>query len=1201
MNIGDGLTIQTRSVNGKVSTGIFLTPSNVGKEPKTKFNYKSKTVKYPIRSRIEPTQTTQKTGYGNNAKGDRPANKVTRSQETRPNGDVHKKQIVPKKSEETESDNLDAENRRPKREVAGNNASRLRSEKYQKKPNIVEGKKMKNIKNPGVPDELENVNTKFVTLTQDQLNTILSLVKTKHDIDVSTVLTDGDMDPKDDSTQLDDHESDKTVEQKDGERVEPDSVPGLDLGTKTEGEPDTKAEGRSTKTEKIPNHSKKQKRKSKEVSETKKGASGKDGEKDENSQKDVEEDDGTQEDMKGTSGYDACGALGGFGAREREKEKIEAKRQEWIKGLVEQVKQTEQMREERKQQRKGSERQLEIGKNNQEKENIEIARDPPSDAAEKKLKKPKQPVRSAPPSAKMSARAHKNAASIQQNESTPMRKSQESLPAAIRSSFFMGEAVPREHAFSATKREQQRRWKEELDKQRLEQNRRREEEKQRQMRRAPDAEETAWTRHFDTMLPAKSSPPAENPAHNTPERENVVPFPSAGGSDIRSASDSQIENPTMISQETITPRESAGMSLMNNIYRGEHTTAAPGGGSTNYDQQKSSYLRTMTSLLDPAQIEALEVKRKKQEEHRRAIAAQVEERKRKKEEEQNLQKRLEMEEDMRLAAERDALAQKNEIERMKHQMRENIREQKTQQLYHQMQEAQESALRDKLSQREQQLRNRGHDTSRLEKTHQITLETNKKVVDSGNQPAQASQTSIMGTSSVHVPVMNLPPQTYTANTTPRQAFVTVDERSPVSVTADTGSGPIKLEITLNKQPNQSDVVETGVQTDVAKEFTGRLILDSDQETEYMPLPQVKTKKTRPQKGDEKKGDKRNAKHSLQKYEKNLEKQYDRYSRTTRNQMNVNNGNANNANQTSPVPEGGNAKQRKNERKPQWGVGPKKKEFVPASKRYVDNAKWQRKHEANVRRREEQLLEQQALNNPERLREIASQMREKDDSPTGGRSSPPVPTIAHRMDNANNGNRRTRSHSPQKRDVHDHRSRSPPVPARRWQKEQPARRGQKDPDRKADRPESVVSATTEQAKYRGSKHTRESPIPQTNDFVEYRRTSTILNPHQVDSRPVSGAEHLAAGGSKDNPHPRQHATHSDHHDPLYNPNMVKQRDRQEQILREISILRQGLLLKQREVASYPATMTHSIAAMPQTSLVLAGGGNLPERTNDTPLM
>lgn len=34
----------------------------------------------------------------------------------------------------------------------------------------------------------------------------------------------------------------------------------------------------------------------------------------------------------------------------------------------------------------------------------------------------------------------------------------ESLPSAIRSSFFLGEAAPREHAFSAKKKQEQQAW-----------------------------------------------------------------------------------------------------------------------------------------------------------------------------------------------------------------------------------------------------------------------------------------------------------------------------------------------------------------------------------------------------------------------------------------------------------------------------------------------------------------------------------------------------------------------------------------------------------------------------------------------------------------------------------------------------------------------------------------------------------------------
>ena len=61
------------------------------------------------------------------------------------------------------------------------------------------------------------------------------------------------------------------------------------------------------------------------------------------------------------------------------------------------------------------------------------------------------------------------------------------------------------------------------------------------------------------------------------------------------------------------------------------------------------------------------------------------------------------------------------------------------------------------------------------------------------------------------------------------------------------------------------------------------------------------------------------------------------------------------------------------------------------------------------------------------------------------------------------------------------------------------------------------------------------------------------------------------------------------DPLLNADVLKQKERQDRILKEISILRQGLLLKQREVASYPVAVT-----APNT------GRNLPERTNDLTL-
>lgn len=100
----------------------------------------------------------------------------------------------------------------------------------------------KNVTDAGVKgqDNSENIDTKFVTLTQGQLNTILSLVKTKHDIDVSEVLTEN----------LDEDEEKKDAvsngdESKEGATnvVEPESIPGLDLEEKATSRPSTSDNG----------------------------------------------------------------------------------------------------------------------------------------------------------------------------------------------------------------------------------------------------------------------------------------------------------------------------------------------------------------------------------------------------------------------------------------------------------------------------------------------------------------------------------------------------------------------------------------------------------------------------------------------------------------------------------------------------------------------------------------------------------------------------------------------------------------------------------------------------------------------------------------------------------------------------------------------------------------------------------------------
>lgn len=129
--------------------------------------------------------------------------------------------------------------------------------------------------------------------------------------------------------------------------------------------------------------------------------------------------------------------------------------------------------------------------------------------------------------------------------------------------------------------------------------------------------------------------------------------------------------------------------------------------------QKTNFLRSMTALLDPAQIEERERRRQKQLEHQKAITAQVEENRRKKRLEEEQRRREEQEEELRLAREREQMQRQYEEDILKQKHKEEIMTLKTNELFHTMQRAQELAQRLKQEQRIRELTQKGHDTSRL--------------------------------------------------------------------------------------------------------------------------------------------------------------------------------------------------------------------------------------------------------------------------------------------------------------------------------------------------------------------------------------------------------------------------------------------------------------------------------------------------------
>ncbi|XP_060246749.1 coiled-coil domain-containing protein 66 isoform X1 [Meriones unguiculatus] len=129
--------------------------------------------------------------------------------------------------------------------------------------------------------------------------------------------------------------------------------------------------------------------------------------------------------------------------------------------------------------------------------------------------------------------------------------------------------------------------------------------------------------------------------------------------------------------------------------------------------QKTNFLRSMTALLDPAQIEERERRRQKQLEHQKAIMAQVEENRRKKRLEEEQRKKEEQEEERRLAREREEMQRQYEEDILKQKQKEEIMTLKTNELFHTMQRAQELAQRLKQEQRIRELTQKGHDASRL--------------------------------------------------------------------------------------------------------------------------------------------------------------------------------------------------------------------------------------------------------------------------------------------------------------------------------------------------------------------------------------------------------------------------------------------------------------------------------------------------------
>ncbi|KAM6060799.1 coiled-coil domain-containing protein 66 [Theristicus caerulescens] len=268
------------------------------------------------------------------------------------------------------------------------------------------------------------------------------------------------------------------------------------------------------------------------------------------------------------------------------------------------------------------------------------------------------------------------------------------LPALNCTAFVLGEAVPQERPFSALKHEQQKKWLEELDKQKEEAKLRKIEEK---LHLSKAEEHDRWAMHFDSLknhLNANAQHPLNGMYKTQPESLCLSPDPKELTAFIHPFSPAALGN--------LMP------SKVGNAEKAAKTSALE-------CSQKVSFLRSMTALLDPAQIEERDRRRQKQLEHQKAIMAQVEEKRKKKQLEEEQRKWEEQEEEQRLAREKEQMQKQFEEDMLKQKQKEELVTLKTNELYQTMQKAQELAQRLKQEQRIRDLAQKGHDISKLQK------------------------------------------------------------------------------------------------------------------------------------------------------------------------------------------------------------------------------------------------------------------------------------------------------------------------------------------------------------------------------------------------------------------------------------------------------------------------------------------------------
>ncbi|XP_066207809.1 coiled-coil domain-containing protein 66 isoform X9 [Saccopteryx leptura] len=579
--------------------------------------------------------------------------------------------------------------------------------------------------------------------------------------------------------------------------------------------------------------------------------------------------------------------------------------------------------------------------------------------------------------------------------------------------------------------------------------------------RTQGEEHDRWAMHFDSLksCPGSQSQLSSQSTNKQPEYFCVSP-------DTQELADSShVYTPTTGSQ--VKPSE-------------EHI-AKPVRGVAMGNSQKTNFLRSMTALLDPVQIEERDRRRQKQLEHQKAITAQVEEKRRKRQLQEEQRKKEEQEEELRLAREREEIQKQYEEDILKQKQKEEIITLKTNELFQTMQKAQKLAQRLKQEQRIRELAQKGHDTSRLIKN----LDGNFCLLSVGAIQVEFNESTNN--------ISNL--------------------RHELDEVSD------KLNTCINS--TNSSRKDTGVQTD---DLSGAIFTSAEshcgsviqREIINCSSPEI------PAEFNEQFNTKKNKQELSQDKGANLEKENswynDQCNQFTRKEK-----------QTKHM--------KKCPKRPDWNINKPLKGYIPASEKYPKQLQKQRE-EKKVRRQME-LLHLAERNNPAHLSQ--------------NRGTSPVLHSSHQETEP-----KFRWHLIKKEEeplkinsFNKERSQSPPVSVVKNRTQQTQTLKMRNNER-----ENLIS---------GGNQTELSPrISEPSHFIPYVRTNEIyyLDP----DAPLSNS--LPQDPQYQNPYnfdqERQLFDSGYVKDPLLNPNLVKNRDQQQAILKGLSELRQGLLQKQREL-------------------------------------